>query len=231
MFLSPCNFVFHFISASYYGSGVNSATSSCSGSCTLGYYCLAGSTSPTQNACPAGTYGSTPSGTSGNFIHTHTRSYTRTYIHKHIHSVHWPLPRRLILSCRHCQSDCLPWYVWFVCMCVRMCFCVSHILASQLAHTERHCLCPPRRARVSAAPATGDRRDKQPRHAVARYVYMRMCVFVCMCVCVCGNVCMCSYPILQCTANYWCPAGSTSATQNAWCVCCVCVCARVSMCL
>jgi hypothetical protein len=42
--------------AGRYGSAGAQQTSSCSGLCRTGYFCVAGSTSPTQSICPAGKY-------------------------------------------------------------------------------------------------------------------------------------------------------------------------------
>jgi hypothetical protein len=44
--------------AGTYGSTSGLTNPACSGLCSIGHYCLAGSSSATQNMCPAGTYGS-----------------------------------------------------------------------------------------------------------------------------------------------------------------------------
>lgn len=46
--------------AGSYGTTAGSTSATCDGNCTMGYYCIAGSTSPTQFICPAGTYGGRP---------------------------------------------------------------------------------------------------------------------------------------------------------------------------
>lgn len=43
-----------------YGATQGLSTSACSGQCSLGYFCLLGSTSATSQPCPKGFYGSTP---------------------------------------------------------------------------------------------------------------------------------------------------------------------------
>jgi hypothetical protein len=56
-------------SAGFYGSSTSRPDSSCSGSCSAGHFCPAGSTSSTQFACPAGTYnGVTGSGSNDSCI-------------------------------------------------------------------------------------------------------------------------------------------------------------------
>lgn len=53
MLIDPDLICFLFIETGYYGATAGLTAATCSGQCTAGYYCLAGSTTPTQHACPA----------------------------------------------------------------------------------------------------------------------------------------------------------------------------------